>query len=157
MLIAFFILWIIFSGRITLEIVIIGLIISLALDILISRLVGISEKKGMQRLLALFKYMRYFCVLIREIVVSCIKVIKIVWGNSKEIHPQLFYFSPNIKSENKRVLLSNSITLTPGTMTVELTDKYLRVHALDPSFLEGMDNSDFVKILEAVEEKYGDR
>ncbi len=157
MFIAFLILWLIFSGRITLEIVIIGLIISLALDILISRLIGFNEKKGLQRLMALFRYLRYFGVLMREIVISCIKVISIVWGNSKEIQPKLFYFSPDIKSENKRVLLSNSITLTPGTITVELTENYLRVHALDQSFLDGIEGCDFIKILKGVEEKYSGR
>lgn len=157
MFIAFFILWLIFSGRITLEIVIIGLLISITLDILIVRLVGTTEKKGFQRLLALFKYLRYFFVLLREIFISCLKVIKIVWGRKKELHPQLLYFTTNIKSENKRVLLSNSITLTPGTITVELTDDYLRVHALDAAFLDGIEDCDFVKILEGVEEKYGGR
>ena len=157
MLIAFFILWLVFLGRITLEIIIIGLLISLGLDILISKLIGLDSKKGIKRFMALFKYLRYFVVLVREIVASCIKVMKIVWGKSSEIKPCLYYFSPHLKSTNKRVLLSNSITLTPGTITVFLDDDTIRVHALDKSFLDGIEECDFVKILKGVEEKYGER
>lgn len=157
MCIAFFVLWLIFSGRITLEIAIIGLVISLALDILVSKLVGFKSKKAAARLLAIFRYLRYFFVLIKEIVVCCVKVIGIIWGNAKELQPQLFYFSPNIKSENKRVLLSNSITLTPGTITVELTEEYLRVHALDKSFIDGIEECEFIHILKGMEDKYSAR
>ena len=57
----------------------------------------------------------------------------------------------NLKSEVARVMLANSITLTPGTITVSLRGQELLVHCLDKSLAEGMENSEFVKLLEALE------
>jgi multicomponent Na+:H+ antiporter subunit E len=50
------------------------------------------------------------------------------------------------------VILANSITLTPGTITVSLTDDHLLVHCLDKSLAEGMDDSVFVRLLQKMEE-----
>ena len=57
----------------------------------------------------------------------------------------------NLKTEMARVMLANSITLTPGTITVSLTDQELLVHCLDKSLAEGMEDSEFVKLLEKLE------
>ena len=50
------------------------------------------------------------------------------------------------------VVLANSITLTPGTITVELEGRELAVHCLDRSFSKGMAGGDFVKLLHRIEE-----
>ena len=57
----------------------------------------------------------------------------------------------NLKTETARVILANSITLTPGTITVSLTEQELLVHCLDKSLAEGMEDSEFVRLLEAME------
>ena len=56
-----------------------------------------------------------------------------------------------LKTNVARVLLANSITLTPGTITAELEDDYFTIHCVDSSFAEGIENSSFVKILERLE------
>ena len=48
-------------------------------------------------------------------------------------------------------MLANSITLTPGTITVSLEDDTLLVHCLDKTLSEGMEDSEFVKMLEKLE------
>jgi multicomponent Na+:H+ antiporter subunit E len=57
-----------------------------------------------------------------------------------------------LKTETARVILANSITLTPGTITVSLTDDHLLVHCLDKSLAEGMEDSVFVRLLQKMEE-----
>jgi len=49
------------------------------------------------------------------------------------------------------VLLANSITLTPGTITVTLEEDVYRIHCLDESFVDGLGGGRILKILEKME------
>ena len=69
------------------------------------------------------------------------------------MEPVIVHVHTNLKTETARVILANSITLTPGTITVSLTDDDLLVHCLDKSLAEGMENSSFVKLLEKMEKE----
>lgn len=62
-------------------------------------------------------------------------------------------FKTNLKTRPGRILLANSITLTPGTITVSLSDDEYVVHCLDKSLAQGIDSSIFVELLEKMEEK----
>ena len=65
--------------------------------------------------------------------------------------PVIIHFKTDLKSRTARVLLANSITLTPGTITVSLEDDVYTVHCLDKSLAEGIDSSVFVKLLKKLE------
>ena len=69
------------------------------------------------------------------------------------MEPVIVHVHTNLKTEIARVILANSITLTPGTITVSLTDDDLLVHCLDKSLAEGMEDSAFVKLLEEMEKE----
>ena len=56
-----------------------------------------------------------------------------------------------MKSRAARVALANSITLTPGTITVALEEDELIVHALDVDLVRGIDDSVFVHMLRKME------
>ena len=47
------------------------------------------------------------------------------------IAPRMLRYRPKLDQQTAVVLLGNSITLTPGTVTVEVSDEELLVHALD--------------------------
>ena len=65
----------------------------------------------------------------------------------KEPHPVLVRFRTKLRSRITRVLLANSITLTPGTITVALEGDELTVHCLDESMSLGLENSAFEQLL----------
>ncbi len=68
-----------------------------------------------------------------------------------EIEPKLVKFRVDLKSDTLRAVLADSITLTPGTITVTLEgDEYL-VHCLDKDLAEGMSDSEFVRKLKEFE------
>jgi multicomponent Na+:H+ antiporter subunit E len=48
-----------------------------------------------------------------------------------KIDPGIVHFRTRLKSDLARVILTNSITLTPGTITLDLNDDHLVVHWLD--------------------------
>ena len=80
-------------------------------------------------------------------------VIKIIFSPKKaEIQPALVRFHTDLKSEASLVALANSITLTPGTYTVELENGEYVVQARDrEKFGEGLEDSVFVKQLRRLE------
>jgi len=50
--------------------------------------------------------------------------------NPKAIDPQVVGFKTKLKSDISLVTLANSITLTPGTITMDIVDGHFYVHAL---------------------------
>ena len=71
--------------------------------------------------------------------------------SKKETKPVLVTFESKLKTDTANVLLSHSITLTPGTITVELKGNTFVVHCLDESLADGIDDSVFVRILKKFE------
>ena len=78
--------------------------------------------------LSWIKYVNYMVLFIIEEIKSNIQTfISIITGN---ITPAIIKVSTNIKSETAKTLFANSITLTPGTFTLEIKDA-LYVHCLN--------------------------
>ena len=67
------------------------------------------------------------------------------------MEPALVRFKTDLKTKQARVVLANSITLTPGTITVTLEEDEYVVHCLDKELAEGMNHSKFVELLEKLE------
>lgn len=153
MIVLLFILWVIFNGRITAEIVIIGLIVSLAVTLFCKKFF-FKEKRNTKHILKEdFMTVIYIGVLIVEIIKANIAVLTVMLSKDIEIEPAFCYFKTDLKEPVHRILLANSITLTPGTITVELSDKgEYKVHCLDKSFADGIEDSIFVKMLKKMEE-----
>ena len=102
----------------------------------------------------------YFCLylgnLLVEIVRANVAVCHFVLYGTDQIEPVMVSFRTTLKSRLARVILANSITLTPGTITVSLHGDEVMVHCLDRSLAEGMEDSSFVKMLEHME-RIGER
>jgi len=95
----------------------------------------------------------YVVILVIEIVKANVAVIHLVTTSKEEIEPAIVTFRTDLKTETARVILANSITLTPGTITISLEEDEYVVHCLDKSLAEGMEDSVFVKMLKKMEEK----
>jgi len=61
-------------------------------------------------------------------------------------------FTTDLKSDFLRTILANSITLTPGTITVDMSDDEFTVHCLRGEYGQGLVDSKFEKILLRIEE-----
>lgn len=151
MLFLLFFVWIILNGKVTVEICILGILISTALFCFICRFMDYSLKKELKlfRLVPLF--IQYFCVLVKEIVKANVCVLKIITSPDQQPEPTLVYFDTRLETGLTRVILANSITLTPGTITVSVEENHFCVHCLDRELAEGMEDSVFVELLEKIE------
>lgn len=148
---AFFFIWIIFNGQITLEIAIFGAVIAAAMYAFICKFMGYSVKRDLIVMKSIPGILHYVFVLIVEIVKANLAVCRMILSSKYEIEPALVTFRTHLKTKTARVALANSITLTPGTITVTLEDDEYTVHCLDKSLAEGMNTSIFVTLLERLE------
>ena len=152
MLLLFFLVWVIFNGRLTLEIALFGIAVAGAVFAFVCRFMEYSLKKELRFYRLMPAFVQYLYYLIKEIVFSNITVSRMILTRKEEMEPVIVHVRTRLKSETARVILANSITLTPGTITVSLTDDKLLVHCLDKSLSEGMEDSVFVRLLQKMEE-----
>lgn len=147
----FFLLWIIFNGQITLEIAVIGLFIAGLIYAFICKFMGWSPKKDLRGVKYISFMVMYLFVLLREILKANVATMRLIFSEKYEREPVLVTFRTRLKSPVLRVLLANSITLTPGTITVSLQDDEYTVHALDKDLADGIEDCVFVRMLEKAE------
>lgn len=144
--------WIILNGKITVEILLIGLIIAAVFSVFANKFLNYkmsTEKKFWKNLILILEYI---VVLLVEIVKANLVVLKILLTPGRKVHPVLVHFESPLKKEISKVVLADSITLTPGTITVRLNEEGYTVHCLDKSMADGLDKSVFVRILKKMEE-----
>lgn len=95
----------------------------------------------------------YYIWLFKEIIKANMTVVKAVMSPNMEISPSLFKVPMPQTSDMGRTVFANSITLTPGTISVELEDGGILVHAL----LDEMTDQDgFVEMSERAGWAVGD-
>ena len=147
----FFLFWLILNERFTLEIVASGILVSILVSLLNYRFVGLSfdiEKKIWSKI---FLILSYLGVLVIEVAKANIQMIKLILSPTININPQIIYFDSPVRSELAMVALANSITLTPGTITVRLEDGRFGIHAINTSMADGIEDSIFVHRLKNIE------
>ena len=151
MFLLFFFVWIVFNGRITTEIVIFGVAIAVTVFAFVCKFMDYSLQKEIGLYKNIFFGMKYVYVLLKEIIKANVAVGHLVLSQREAVEPVIVKFHSKLHSETLRVVLANSITLTPGTITVSLEGNEFTVHCLDKSLAEGMEDSVFVEMLETLE------
>ena len=144
--------WIILNVRLTAEIVILGLLFAAAVYAFAYKFLGLSWEKEKKFWRYLFWGIQYIVILVKEIVVANVTVLGIIFSPKRKVHPVLVKFPAPLKSPVLQVILADSITLTPGTITIRLYENKFEVHCLDESLAHGLDTSVFVKMLKRWEE-----
>ena len=129
----------------------IGAAIVLLMFAFICRFMDYSIKREILLYKKSVYFLWYIVILVAEIVKANMAVIRLLTSNSEVVEPVMVRVHTDLKSNFCRVLLANSITLTPGTITVSLDEDEYVVHCLDKSLSEGMEDSVFVKMLEKLE------
>lgn len=154
-MIILFLLWIILNGRFTLDagmlqIVITGLILVTAVAWFSKKALGYTVKAELRFYVKLPLLLAYAALLVKEIIKASFSMLKLI-VTGKTYEPVIIKVNPPLKSAFTRVILANSITLTPGTITADLDDNGFTVHCIDASFAEGLESCSFVKLLERIE------
>lgn len=155
MLAVLFALWLVFNGKVTLEIVLFGVALSVAVYLFCWKFLEYSPKRELLALRLLPQGIGYFFVLVWEVIKANWCTISLIVSPKYEVEPLLVTFRTPLKTDLARTVLANSITLTPGTITVELAEEEFKVHCLDKEMADGIENSVFVQLLLKMEQTAG--
>ncbi len=154
MFVVFFALWVVFNGKLNVEIAVFGVILSALVYLFSCKFLGYGPETDKKMFRMIPSAARYVWLLIREIVKSNLALLDLVYGRKLEVKPRLITFRTPLKGAYKSVL-ADCITVTPGTITVHCEGDRLTVHALDESFAEGIEDTDFQKQLLEMQQKEG--
>lgn len=121
--------WFLWSSHTEPHLLVIGGL-SVVLTIWLVHRMGIDDEEGAPADLGIKPFTSYLPWLTKEIFVSNIKVTKTILSPQMELKRNMIEVGADQKTELGRVILANSITLTPGTVSVNMEGDRILVHAL---------------------------
>ena len=138
--------------RLNLEVIVAGLIISTIVYKFSCNHMRYKPVTDLDILNYMVMGFQYAAVLILETAKANIAIFRIVFGQVIKVEPQLVYFRTSLKTNVARVVLANSITLVPGTITVALNDGLFCVYCLNRKIAKDVKDSIFIRQLKKFEE-----
>ena len=121
-----FLAWLVLSASYDLVSVALGLFVALAVTWL-----NPVDPASPFRSVPWLRVLGYLPWLFARIFRSGIHVTRLILDPSLPIAPKLIRYRTDLQSDGAIVILGNSLTLTPGTITVEVNSNELVVHAID--------------------------
>ncbi len=121
-------IWLLNSGHYTPLLLALGLLSVIGV-VWIAHLMDVVDHESQPVQLTL-RLPSYWLWLLRQIVLSNINVAKRVWLGSKSISPCVATLRLSQRTDMGKVIYANSITLTPGTVAMDLEGDTVTVHAL---------------------------
>jgi multicomponent Na+:H+ antiporter subunit E len=124
---ALLIFWLLLNGSLATDVVAVGFGASLLIALFFRQSFSVfAEFRATPRAFA--TALVYIVFFTKELVKSNLKLAAIVLSPSLPLKPGIVQVRTKLKSRMGRLLLANSITLTPGTLTVELAGEWLYIH-----------------------------
>jgi multicomponent Na+:H+ antiporter subunit E len=132
-----FAFWIVLTATVALHDLVLGAICSAFVAVLTVALLGRALDPRITPMV-LLRLPWFILRLIWEIIKANYDVAKIILSPRLPIDPRIVEYHTYLSGDLPRTVFSDSITLTPGTVTVDLSDDVLRVHCLCPYHEEGL-------------------
>lgn len=137
-------IWLANSGHYTPLILAFGLL-SVLFVILIARRMKVVDGESLP--LHLWSSLpAYYLWLLRKILASNLEVVACIWSGllpgRKTIKPVCRYLPTTLRTDLGKVLYANSITLTPGTVAIDVGNNSILVHALTPDGLRELEQGE---------------
>lgn len=142
--------WILLSWSFSTQELAVGAVVSLAVALFSARFF-IHEKafwlfNPLRFFTAIFYWLGVFMV---ELVKANVDVAKRCFGGCKNVNPGIVKVPVNLKSDYAQAALANSITLTPGTITLDISEEegqtYYYIHWIDVTMPGGEEAGEAIK------------
>ena len=146
-----YIFWLILNGRLTWEVALLGLAVTAAVGLLSYVLFGYSPRREWRIVKKIPLFVLYVFVLLWEILKANWAVMGFIVNERRTIEPALVTFRTGLKTGFGRFMLANSITLTPGTISVKMDGDRLTVHCLKRGMLDTSPDSVFERWISRLE------
>ncbi len=150
------IFWLLLTFRVTIPNLIVGSAASLICSLIFTKyFISIRGTAKLLQPKRYFWFLVYLFVFIWECIKANIDVAYRVLHPAMPIRPGIVKVKMNLKSDLARTLLANSITMTPGTISVDIIGDYLFVHWIyirseDPEVYTGMITGAFEKYIKRI-------
>ncbi|MEL6347185.1 MAG: Na+/H+ antiporter subunit E [Myxococcota bacterium] len=129
LLIVLTVVWLLWSGHYTVFVLSLGAL-SVGLVVFLSDRMGIVDDEGQPLSWGPVRPIIYLPWLVVEVIKANLDVARRVLSPSMPISPTVTRIPAPQRTALGRVIYANSITLTPGTVSIELDDNSILVHAL---------------------------
>jgi multicomponent Na+:H+ antiporter subunit E len=131
--------WILMSGRFDLFHLTLGVISCLLVSFLSNDLL-FHDRTKKDRLAEAWRFICYIPWLLKEIFTATLHVAYLALHPRMNdlIDPKIIVFKTKLKKDIAKVTFANSITLTPGTITVRIVGDEYYVHTIDRKSAEGL-------------------
>lgn len=146
-----FAFWIILSLQFTLEIALVGSVVVLFIMRYTKNMLFTVAETNLFGVKKTVQFLKFIGILLVEILKSNIQVAKIVLSPSLPIEPSFIRVPRTFKRDFDKVIYANSVTLTPGTLTVDVDEDGFLIHALTREAAEGLDGSIIEKTIRELE------
>jgi multicomponent Na+:H+ antiporter subunit E len=142
--------WLIISGHYTALILSLGAA-SVALVVYISHRMDVVDHEA-QPLHLTLRLPAYWAWLLKEIVLSNFDVVYRIWRGNSTLSPTRIVVRAGQRTAIGRVIYANSITLTPGTVSMDLQDGDITVHALTRKTAESLQSGEMDRRVRRLED-----
>ena len=145
-----FVFWISLSGHLEPLLLGLGLASVVLTSFLVHRMKVVDQESYPLHLT--WKQPRFLVYLFKEILLSNYDVVKrIMTPKHPSISPKLFEVPLTQKSDLSRAIYANSITLTPGTVSISLSKDKILVHALSEEAAEELSKGTMARHIPDIE------
>lgn len=125
-------IWVIANGTLASDSLITGVVVSAAIALAFASFARVySVIRWSPKVI--FYYLLYLGVFLIELAKANLNVMRLVFSPRIEIQPGIVEIKTELKSPIGRLALANSITLTPGTLVVDIKDDSLFIHWINVS------------------------
>lgn len=143
--------WMLLSGHYDATLMTYGALSCVAVVALVAHL-GILDGEALPVHLGLAPLL-YLPWLAKEIVLSNLSVARVILDPKLPIHPRILRVRASQKTEIGQVIYANSITLTPGTVTLDVRNGEFLVHALTTDSAAGLESGEMDRRVSRLEAK----
>ena len=154
-----YIFWLLLSGKTEIKYLTIGLGTVLVAVWVTMPLLRISSEDGRRSFYAFdfpyLKYALYWIFLLKEIIKASIDVAKVVLHPKMPVNPHVVQFKRPMVNPLAHATLANSITLTPGTITMDIDENVYTIHALTDGAADGLEGG-HCKMMLRVSDVFGE-
>ena len=122
-----FSMWMILTTNLEVANILIGLGISSSISLLYIKM---FVHKEIEMINPYYLFI-YLLILAKNLVLSNIHIAKRTLSKDMKLNPKVVAVKTSLKSDWKKLLLANSITLTPGTLTLDIEKDTLYIHVIE--------------------------
>lgn len=136
-----FLFWMLFSGKFDAFHLSLGVICCTLVAYLSHDLLFANARAGDMRVVSA-RFIAYIPWLIYQIVLANLHVAGLVLRRKMPINPHVMKFKTKLETDISAVTLANSITLTPGTITMDIQDGVFYIHAIDQQVADDLNTGE---------------